>query len=58
MRDVLLKLVRTIHVIVVCVVPDDDAGILHHILDEAESWEVRIRERFVGVWPIFYTHKF
>ena len=31
---VFLKLVRTIHLIIVCVVPDD-AGILYHILDVA-----------------------
>ena len=38
MRDVLLKLVSTIHIIIVGVIADDDTRILHHILDVAESW--------------------
>ena len=33
--DVLLKLVRTVHVVIVGIVPNNDTRILHHILDEA-----------------------
>ncbi len=33
--DVLFELIRPINIVIISVVPDDDAGILHHILDEA-----------------------
>jgi hypothetical protein len=35
MRDVLLKLVSTIHIVIVGVIANDNTWILHHILDEA-----------------------
>ena len=35
--DVLLKLVSTIHVIVIGIVTDDDTRILYHVFDKTES---------------------
>ena len=43
-RDMLFKLIRPVHVVIVGVVPDDDARILHHILDVAQAWNLGIRE--------------
>ena len=51
MCDVLLKLVRTIHVVIVGVVPDDDTRILNYILYEAKTWKIRVREGSVRVGP-------
>ena len=48
---VFLKLVRTIHVIIVCVVPDDDTGILYHILDKAKTRDLRIWKSRVRIRP-------
>ena len=53
--DVLLKLVSTIHIVIVGIIADDDTWILHHILDEAKSWEVRIRENLVWIWSVHFT---
>ena len=50
--DMLLELVCAINIIIVGVVSDDDAGILHHILDEAKPWKIRIREGSVRVGPV------
>ena len=55
---VLLKLVRTVNVVVVGVVADDDVGILDHVLDVAEAWNVGIRESLVGIWPVDNIHDF
>jgi hypothetical protein len=52
--NVLLKLICTIHVIIVRVVPDDNARILHHVLDETETRNLRIRERRIGVGSVGY----
>ncbi len=38
MSDMFLKLVSTIHIIIVGVVSNDDTWILHYILNEAKSW--------------------
>ena len=54
MGDVFLKLVSTIHIIVIGIVADDDARVLHHVFDEAEAWDVGIRESLVGVRTLFY----
>lgn len=43
-RYVLLELVCAINIIIVGLVSDDDAGILHHILDVAKARNLRIRE--------------
>ena len=56
MSDVLLELVCTIHVIIIGIVANDDTRALHHVLDEAEAWDVGIRESLVGVGPVFYFH--
>src|SRR5574344_214035 len=52
MGDVLFKLVRTVHVVIVGVVPDDDTRILNHILYEAKTWKIRVREDSVRVGPV------
>ncbi len=56
--DVLLKLVCTVNIIIIGIVTDDDTWILHHILDEAKSWEVRIRENLVWIWSVHNQHIF
>ena len=50
-RYVLLELVCAINIIIVGVVSDDDAGILHHILDIAKARNIRIWEGSVRVGP-------
>ena len=50
MSDMLLELVSTIHIIVVGIVADDDTRVLHHVLDEAEAWNLRIRKSLIGVY--------
>ena len=50
----LLKLVGTIHIIIVGIVADNDTRVLHHILDEVEAWNVGIGESLVGVGSVFY----
>ena len=52
-RDMLLKLVCTVYVIVIGIVTDDDSRVLYHVFDVTEAWNVRIRESLVGVWPVF-----
>ena len=32
--------------------------VLHHVLDEAEAWNLRIRKSLIGVGSIFDFHKF
>ena len=58
MSDMLLELVSTIHIIVVGIVADDDTQVLHHVLDEAEAWNLRIRKSLIGVGSIIDFHKF
>ena len=58
MSDMLLELVSTIHIIVVGIVADDDMRVLHHVLDEAEAWNLRIRKSLIGIGSVFYLHKF
>lgn len=48
--DVLLKLVRAVDIVVIGVVANDDVGILDHVLDIAEAWNVGIRERLIWIW--------
>jgi hypothetical protein len=48
-RNMFLKLVRTVHVVIVSVVSDDDAWILYHILDKAEARDLRIRKDCVRI---------
>ena len=55
--DVLFKLVSTIYVIVVGIITNDDAWILHHVLDKANAWQVRIWKNIVRVWPVDCLHK-
>ena len=50
----LLKLIRTIHVIIVRVVPDDNSRILYNVLDETETRNLRIRERRIWVGSVGY----
>ena len=50
----LLDLVCAINIIIVGVVSDDDAGILHHILDEAKPWKIRIREGCTRIRSVEY----
>ena len=52
MGDVLFKLVRPVHIVIVGVVSDDDARILHHILDVAKARNLRIREGSVRIGPV------
>ena len=56
--DMLLELVSTIHIIVIGVVTDDNTWVLHHVLDEAKSWEVRIWENLVWIWSVHNQHIF
>jgi hypothetical protein len=58
MSDMLLELVSTIHIIVVGIVADDDTRVLHHVLNEAEAWNLRIRKSLIGVGSIIDFHKF
>ena len=51
-RYVLLELVCAINIILVGVVSDDDAGILHHILDVAKARNLGIWECSVRVGPV------
>ena len=51
-------MVSTIHVIVVRIIANDDTRVLHHVLDEAEAWNLRIRKSLIGIGSIFYLHKF
>ncbi len=37
---------------------DDDTRVLHHVLDEAEAWNLRIRKSLIGVGSINDFHKF
>ena len=57
MRSV-LAVIMTIHIIVVGIVADDDTRVLHHVLDEAEAWNLRIRKSLIGVGSIIDFHKF
>mgnify|MGYP006391057201 CR=1 FL=1 len=57
-RKGLRELVSTIHIIVVGIVADDDTRVLHHVLDEAEAWNLRIRKSLIGVGSIIDFHKF
>ena len=54
----LLELVSTIHIIVIGVITDDDTRVLHHVLDEAEAWNLRIRKSLIWIGSVFYLHKF
>ena len=54
--DMLLELVGTIHIIIVCIVADDDTRVLHYVLDEAETREIGIRECLVGVGSACCIH--
>jgi hypothetical protein len=58
MSDMLLELVSTIHIIVIGVITDDDTRVLHHVLDEAEAWNLRIRKSLIRIRSIFDFHKF
>ena len=58
MSDMLLELVSTIHIIVVGIVADDDTRVLHHVLNEAEAWNLRIRKSLIGVGSTIDFHKF
>ena len=58
MSDMLLELVGPIHIIVVGVVTYNDTRVLHHVLDEAKAWNLRIRKSLVGIGSVFYLHKF
>ena len=58
MGDMLLELVSTIHIVVIRLIADDDTRVIHHVLDEAEAWNLRIREGLIGVGSVFYLHKF
>ena len=58
MSDMLLELVSTIHIIVISVVTYNDTRVLHHVLDEAEAWNLRIRKSLIGVGSIIDFHKF
>ena len=55
MSDVLLELVCTIHVIIIGIVANDDTRALHHVLDEAEAWDVGIRESLIGVGSFYHN---
>jgi hypothetical protein len=56
--DVLLELVGPIHIIVIGIVTDDDTRVLHHVLDEAEAWDVGVWESLIWVRSVFYLgHK-
>ena len=54
----LLELVSTIHIIVVRIIADDDTRVLHHVLDETEAWNLRIRKSLIGIGSVCYLHKF
>ena len=56
MSDVLLKLVGTIHIVVVRIVANNDVRILHHVLDKAEAWDVWIWKCLVGIGSVVEFH--
>ena len=58
MSDMLLELVSTIYIIVVGVITYDNTRVLHHVFNEAEAWNLRIRKSLIGIGSGFYFHKF
>ena len=39
-------------------VTDDNTRSLHHVLDEIDAWNLRIRKSIIRVGSVFYLHKF
>ena len=58
MSDMLLKLIRSIYIIIIGIVAYDNTRILHHVFDEAEARNLRIRKCLIRIGPVFYIHKF
>jgi hypothetical protein len=56
MSDMLLELVSAIHIIVISVVPYNDTRVLHHVFDEAEAWNLQIRESVIWIRSVFDFH--